>query len=132
MKKITLLAAFLMATTMTIGLMATTTVAGRTIYLNAGGASLWDQAGAQFAAYTFTPGSGTFSSFMTLVPGETGIYKAFINSTDTEIIFVRLKDTASSPNWSDVWNQTGNLTLGAENNQYTIKGWEDFDGTWST
>ena len=34
MKKITLLAALLVATTMTFGLMATTAIAGRTIYLN--------------------------------------------------------------------------------------------------
>lgn len=131
MKKITLLAALLMATTMTFGLMATTAIAGRTIYLNAGGSDLWDQAGAKFAAYTFDPGAGTFSSFMTLVSGETGIYKATINITDTKVIFIRLSNTAATPNWTDKWNQTGDLTLGTDN-QYTITGWGDLDGTWST
>lgn len=125
MKKITLLAALLMATTTMFA------ISGRTIYLNAGGSSLWDQAGAKFAAYTFEPGTGAFSAFMTLVPGETAVYKATINITDTKIIFLRLKDTAASPNWSDAWNQTGDLTLGSDN-LYTITGWGGLDGTWST
>lgn len=131
MKKITTLVALLMATAMTFGLMATTTISGRAIYLNAGGSGLWDQAGAQFAAYTFNPGGGTFSSFMTLVSGETGIYTATINITDTKIIFVRLSNAAATPNWTDKWNQTGDLTLGTDN-QYTITGWGETDGTWST
>ena len=131
MKKITTLVALLMATAMTFGLMATTTISGRAIYLNAGGSGLWDQAGAQFAAYTFNPGGGTFSSFMTLVSGETGIYTATINITDTKIIFVRLSNAAATPNWTDKWNQTGDLTLGTDN-QYTITGWGNTDGTWST
>ena len=131
MKKITTLVALLMATAMTFGLMATTNGAGRVIYLNAGGSGLWDQAGAKFAAYTFNPGAGTFSSFMTLVSGETGIYKATINVTDTKIVFVRLSNTAATPNWTDKWNQTGDLTLGTDN-QYTITGWGNTDGTWST
>ena len=131
MKKITTLVALLMATAMTFGLMATTNGAGRVIYLNAGGSGLWDQAGAKFAAYTFNPGAGTFSSFMTLVSGETGIYKATINVTDTKIVFVRLSNAAATPNWTDKWNQTGDLTLGTDN-QYTITGWGNTDGTWST
>ena len=124
MKKITLLAAFLVATTSLFA------VAGRTIYLNAGGSGLWDQAGAQFAAYTFNPGAGTFSSFMTLVPGDT-IYRVTINTTDANIIFLRLSSTAVEPNWTDSWNQTGDLTLGSDN-QYTTTGWGATDGTWST
>jgi len=122
MKKITLLAALLMATTMMFG---------RTVYLNAGGSGLWDIDGAQFAAYTFNPSVGVFSSFMTPVSGETGLFETTVNDTDTEIIFVRLADKAASPNWDDKWNQTGNLTLGSDN-LYTITGWGELDGTWST
>ena len=131
MKKITTLVALLMATAMTFGLMATTNGAGRVIYLNAGGSGLWDQAGAKFAIWFFNPGPGTFTDFMTPVEGETGIYKATINVTDTKIVFVRLSNTAATPNWTDKWNQTGDLTLGTDN-QYTITGWGDTDGTWST
>ena len=131
MKKITTLVALLMATAMTFGLMATTNGAGRVIYLNAGGSGLWDQAGAKFAIWFFNPGPGTFTDFMTPVEGETGIYKATINVTDTKIVFVRLSNTAATPNWTDKWNQTGDLTLGTDN-QYTITGWGNTDGTWST
>ena len=131
MKKITTLVALLMTTAMTFGLMATTNGAGRVIYLNAGGSGLWDQAGAKFAIWFFNPGPGTFTDFMTPVEGETGIYKATINVTDTKIVFVRLSNTAATPNWTDKWNQTGDLTLGTDN-QYTITGWGNTDGTWST
>ena len=125
MKKITLLAALLVATTSLFA------IAGRTIYLNTGGSSLWDQSGAKFGAYTFEPGGGTFSALMTPVEGESGIYSTTIYGTDTKIIFLRLSDTAVEPNWTDKWNQTGDLTLGADN-QYTITGWGNLDGVWST
>ena len=125
MKKITLLAALLMATTMMFG---------RTVYLNAGGATLWDQGGAQFAAWTFNPGGGTFSAFMTPVAGVEGLYETTINDTDTKIIFVRLKDTATEPNWTDKWNQTEDLDLGTDN-LFTITAWgigDKSEGTWSS
>lgn len=125
MKKITLLAALLMATTMMFG---------RTVYLNAGGSGLWDQDGAQFAAYTFTPSAGVFSSFMTPVSGETGLFETTVNDTDTKIIFVRLSDTATAPNWTDKWNQTVDLDLGTDN-LFTITGWgieDKSEGTWSS
>jgi len=90
MKKITTLVALLMATAMTFGLMATTNGAGRVIYLNTGGSSLWDQGGAKFAIWFFNPGPGTFTDFMTPVEGETGIYKATIDFNDTKFFLCAL------------------------------------------
>lgn len=135
MKKITTLVALLMATAMTFGLMATTNGVGRVIYLNAGGSSLWDQAGAKFAIWFFNPGPGTFTDFMTAVEGETGIYKATIDFNDTQVLFVRFNSATAAPTWDNtafnIWNQTGDLTFGS-NNLYTITGWGGLDGTWST
>ena len=94
-----------------------------TVYLVPG---VWAADGAQFAAYVFNEGEdGVWSAIMT--PTADGkAYKADVNACE-KIIFVRLKNTATSANWNDKWNQTDDLTF-ASNNCFQITGWSDNKG----
>ena len=94
-----------------------------TVYLVPG---VWAADGAQFAAYVFNEGEdGVWSAIMT--PTADGkAYKADVNAYQ-KIIFVRLKNTATSANWNDKWNQTDDLTF-ASANCFQITGWNNDKG----
>ena len=98
------------------------------IYLNTGGAELWNQADAKFFVHAW--GESPFVDVqMTLVAGETDIYEAEINKDHNMIIFLRLAPTATAVVWdgADMWNKTSDLSI--EGNCYTITSWEE--GSWS-
>ncbi len=101
------------------------------IYLNAGGLSLWDQAGAWFGAYCWN--SNDENTWYTLNV-DNSYYAADIDTeTFTNVIFVRFANVATETSWvnssTNIWNQTENLTF--EGNCYTITGWNESDGIWS-
>ena len=110
-----------------------------TIYLNAGGKTLWDQAGAWFVAWNWS--SNSDGEWIILTDSNSdGIYEGSINPSKKNIIFLRMAAGAnkeSKTNWWDnndsgYWNKTGDLTIPDNNNLYTITDWGDKDGTWST
>jgi hypothetical protein len=98
-----------------------------TLYLDTGGASLWNQASARFFVYTFsieTTGAWPGEE-MTLVTGD--IYSLTVPGGYASLLFTRM-----APDLSDDWNQTGDLSYTPGLNLYTITGWGESDGTWST
>lgn len=51
---------------------------------------------------------------------------------NTNCLFVRQSPSLGDAiNWDQKWNQTGDLTIPADKNCYTITGWGPNDGTWS-
>lgn len=98
-----------------------------TLYLDTGGSDLWHKDGARFFVYTFNvetvgvwPGEE-----MTIVSGD--VYSLTVPGGFTGLIFVR-----ESPDLTDEWNKTGDLTYTPGLNLYTITDWGDFDGYWGT
>ena len=92
--------------------------------------SVWTADNAKYAAYVFEDGkAAAWSALMT----QTADGKAYTTQVYAyaKIIFVRLKNTATSGNWDDKWNQTADLALNtATYNCYQITGWGSSDGFW--
>lgn len=110
-------------------LMAAVALNAKTFYLapNAN----WMQADAKFAVYYFNDESDNgWSSYMT--EAATGIYSADVPEGYENLIFVRMNPAGVAPSWDGKWNQTGDLTVPAEDDLYTLSAdcW-DCDGTWS-
>lgn len=106
----------------------------KTIYLNTGGAALWetDQAN-KFAAWAWQDNNaGTWTNWMTHVEGY--IWKADISDNCNKIIFARFNTAETAPSWNNgaIWNKTEDLTIPAGKDLYTITGWGEDDGDWST
>lgn len=106
---------------------------GRTIYLNAGGSTLWDQAGAWFEVWSWKTGAeGTWYSMKST--STAGIYECSVPQENSNIIFVR-RGPGMTQGWDaevHYWNKTDDLSIPAGSNCYTITGWGGKDGTWST
>lgn len=76
------------------------TLQAKTVYLNTGGAGLWDQAGAKFAVWHWQgSNAGAWTPFMTKVEGN--VYKVDIADTSDKVIFVRCNSTATAPGWDN-------------------------------
>ena len=102
----------------------------QTIYMKSS-SSVWDQANAWFWVHFW--GSGDVDVKMTKVEGETGLYSVEVPSGSTNCIFVRMNPASTSVSWDGKWNQTGNLTIPTDGkNMYTVTGWGETDGSWST
>ena len=85
------------------------------------GVDFWNTSGAKTGIYIFNSTSGAAGpfandgAFMDYL-GD-GIYTSTLppikdssgNTVYDHIIFVRCKDTATTANWSDMWNQTNNI-----------------------
>ena len=97
----------------------------RTIYLNGGGSSLWNQAGAVFFIHAW---GGTGADVkMTLVEGD--VYSAAIPSDNTSLLFVRMPSGSEAIDWDTKWNQSADQTIPADKNLFTMTDWSN--GTWS-
>ena len=105
------------------------TLSAKTIYLNTGGSDLWNQAGAVFFAHSWASESDNADVQLTLVSGD--IFSAEINDAHSNILFVRMPNGSTALDWSSKWNQTGDLQIPSDKNQYNITGWGDNDGNWS-
>lgn len=119
-------------------LFSSSTLFARTLYFHPGGASFWEQSGAQFAAWHWTNGGadGAFTPFMSLDP-LSGYYSFEVSDTDNRLIFLRFASTATSPAWTDslIWNKTDDIILDTLN-LFTITSWgsglgANCEGTWS-
>lgn len=103
----------------------------KTIYLNTGGSSLWNQANAVFFEHSW----GAEDSDLKLTQVEGDLYKAEIPVGNSSILFVRMPAGSESIIWDGdgkYWNKTGDLTIPNDKNLYTITGWGETDGAWST
>ena len=94
----------------------------KTIYLKAN-SSFWDKDGAWFIAEV--------NSNKTQMIDENldGVYTVEIPYEATSIKFYRM-DSGAADASGNVWNKTADLTIGG--NCYTITGWGETAGTWST
>ena len=97
--------------------------------------SNWMQANARFAAYFFkNDNSGNVWANMTTVAD--GIYGVKIpdgyTSSNCKVIFCRMNPSATANDWSNKWNQTGDLKIPTDGkNLYTINNGSWDAGTWS-
>lgn len=97
----------------------------KTVYLTPG---VWANGdGEKYAFYYFRDGGTTaWTDFLT--NNDCGMSAEIPQWNGITIIPVRLKNTTASPgNWSDVWNQTNNITVNS-NNSVVITGWDGGDG----
>ena len=82
--------------------------------------SEWKTDNARFAAYFF--GNGEKWVSMTKVANETDLYEVTVPAGYSKVIFCRMNPSASANNWSNKWNQTGDLTIPTDGkNHCTIK-----------
>ena len=97
------------------------------LYLNA---KDWGYGDARFAAYFFDPAKWVD---MTKVEGEAYIYEVEVPAGYTKVIFVRMNGSTTENNWSNKWNQTGNLDIPTDGkNMFKPDGWDGETTTWST
>lgn len=108
------------------------TLSAKKIYLDTGGSSKWNQAGATFFIHAW--GDGDQDVQMSLVSGD--IYSADINDAQTSLLFVRMGSGATAINWDNMWNKTADQTLTDGKDLFTITEWnygtQVSSGTWST
>ncbi len=109
--------------------MCAASVSAKTIYLNAGGSSLWDQGGAVFFAHSW---SGDNYSDVKMGLVTAGVYSADIPDSYGSIVFVRMPNGSTALNWDTKWNQTADLTIPSGKDCYTITGWGEGEGAKST
>ena len=102
----------------------------RLIFLNGGGSSLWNQSNPLLWIHAY---GGNNPDLDMELYNKTGNYNYVeILKTYTTCNFVR-----SNPNggkvgsWSNVWNQTSNITIPSDKNCYVISGWGGSDGSWT-
>ena len=108
-------------------LICAVSVSAETIYLNTGGSSLWNQAGAVFFVHSWE-GTNTNEQDiqMSLVSGD--IYSAVVPDGNGKVIFVRMPNGSTSVNWGAMWNKTDDISIPSGKNCYTITDWNE--GAW--
>ncbi len=108
------------------------TMSAKTVYLNTGGSSLWNQAGAKFEAWAWGGSTADAWYDFTLVEGETDIYKTEMPDDRTGMKILRKDPNSASHSWDNngKWNETGDISFVDGKNMYTITGWGTSDGVW--
>ena len=131
-RKISIAIVLVMLLTMTLAVIPSSAAETKTLYFNPGGSSLWDQAGAWFDAWTW--GGSTADAWITFTDANNdGIYEAEIPSDRTGIKIYRRGSSHTGQDWNgNQWNNSGDVTIPADKNMYTITGWNAGDGSWST
>lgn len=95
----------------------------KTIYFTPG---VWNSGNAKFAFYYFRDGgSNGWTGFITA--NDCGSSADIPQWNGVKVNAVRLNSSCSSPNWSDKWNQTSNITV-TSNNSISITGWGPQNG----
>lgn len=106
----------------------------RTIYLYAGGSSLWDQAGAWFEAWVW--GSTTPDAWyrFTAVSGHAGYYSIVVPKDCTGMKILRRGPSHNANSWEDAqkWNNTNDVAIPTDKDLVSITGWGGDDWAWST
>ena len=110
-----------------IGMNAANLTGGTVLYLKPN--SNWASDNAWFAMYLCNGSSPAEWVKMTLAEGETNVYTATVpaGKTHKNVIFCRMnKNNTTKLDWSNVWNQSGDLTWDGTKNCCAIN-----DGQWS-
>jgi len=102
-------------------------ITSRELYLKPN--SNWTQNSARFAAYVYGNGNAWYS----MTSAGSGYYKVTVPASYPNIIFARMNGGTSTNNWSNKWNQTGDLTIPADKNCFTVPdgAWDGSTTTWS-
>ena len=90
----------------------------------------WDKDGAKLAIYYWNGGSNGWCGFLGKVVGEDHLYEGWIPSSYTNLKFVRDNSSATSPNFTDQWDATGDLSISGTDNLFTMSSFSN--GSWST
>ncbi|MFA7110647.1 MAG: hypothetical protein WC160_03935, partial [Bacilli bacterium] len=81
----------------------------------------WLNAGARFAVYFFTEGAGNKWEDATKEAGVLDIYSVVAPATSYQkLIFTRMNPATTENNWTNRWNQTGNLEFDGTNDLFII------------
>lgn len=93
----------------------------------------WKKDGARFAAYFFGNGEGWHSMSDN---DKDGTYEVAvpISKVYPNVIFCRMNGSASTNDWNNKWNQTGDLTIPTDGkNLFTVPNgaWDGSTATWS-
>ena len=90
--------------------------------------SNWTQANAWFAAYFFNNSTGQKTWLkMTACPNDAGYYKVTAPTGNwANVIFCRMNPASTTLDWTNKWNQTGDLVWNGTSNLCTINAgqWE--------
>lgn len=93
----------------------------------------WKESNARFAAYFF--GNGETWVSMTDENGD-GVYEVVVPDGYNNVIFCRMSPNATDNNWTNKWNQTGDLTVPSDDNvKFVVPGgwWDSADNSnWTT
>jgi len=103
-------------------------VNAKTIYLNTGGSSLWNQSEAWFEAWIWGDGDQWVTFKET---DEADIYSVEVPSGTTGLKILRRGPEHAAGSWDSKWNNTSDITLNG-NNCITITGWGETNWTLST
>ena len=93
--------------------------------------SNWVSADARFTAYFF----GNGEAWISMTSVSDGVYEAEIPDGYTGVIFCRMNPSTTENNWDSKWNQTNDLTIPTDGNDFYILdegGWDYGSGAWST
>lgn len=103
------------------------TFVSRELYLKPN--SNWTQSSARFAAYAYGNGDNWYS----MTSAGSGYYKVTIPATYPNVIFARMNGGTTTNNWSNKWNQSGDLTIPSDKNCFTVPdgAWDGSTTTWS-
>ena len=103
------------------------TAANTVIYLKPN--SNWVQSDAWFALYTWDVSPNWYT--MTDSDGD-GIYECTLPAGVTNVIFCRMNPASTTLDWSNKWDQTGDLKY-TDSNCFTVKDgdWNNATGSWS-
>ncbi len=97
-----------------------------TIYLKPN--SNWKQANARFAIYCWNSAGNTWFD-MTKIDCGGDYYTAEVPSEYSDFKFVRMNPATNTNNWSNKWNETGDLTVPKNDNiLFSISSWDS--GSW--
>ena len=99
--------------------------AGTTVYLQPN--DNWLQSGAWFAVWTW-PTGGDAQWITGTGPDADGLYAFELPEGNTNVIFVRMNPASSTADWSNKWNQTGDMVVDASKTICAISGWDS--GSW--
>ena len=87
----------------------------------------------RYAVYVWK--SESDSQWISMTSAGTNLYQATVPSGYTNIIFCRMNGATTDNSWSNVWNQSNDLTFSSSQNLYTATGWGSsnlFNGNWSS
>ena len=110
---------------------AVTMSGGEQLYLKPN--SNWVQANARFAMYVFNNSTNTNQWVDMKDSNGDGVYEVTVPSGSwTNVIFCRMNPGAATNDWSNKWNQTGDLVYDGTKDMYAMNAGSWDQGAWGT